>query len=139
MEIHEHIVINSDIRYLWSKIRNIDNLPNLFSEIDKIEVVEEDKQYNVWFGIDLGVMKRSFQSTVYITRLEVNKLVEFHVKNRHINVECRIELENLDGGTRVNFLLRTRPKNPLGKLIEIVLRERVGEYRKRLAKYLSSQ
>ena len=137
MEITEYLSIDKDTGEVWRKIRNIDSLPSIFSEIDRIDVIDEDKVYNVWFRVYIGPMERRFQCIATITQLVENKLVEFQIQNRHIDVECRIELEELDGGTGIHFTLRTMPKNPLGRLVDIILKDRIGNYRKRLLEYLT--
>lgn len=137
MEIRERISINIGVEEIWMKIRDIQSLPRIFHEIDRIDIIDENI-YNVWFSISIGPIKHKFQSIVTITKLVENRLVEFGIRNRHINVDCRIELEKWNEGTIIYFYLVTRPKNPLGRLVEKILMDKMSSYRKRLYNYFSS-
>lgn len=117
---------------IWRKIRDIKSIKNLIAEIDRIEVLEDHRTYVVWFKLNLGILEKRYQ-TLLETYISEEKLsVDYFINNRHIEVKCSIQLNEIDDETDVRFRIATRPKDALGKLVESAIYNKMEKYKENI-------
>ena len=139
MKMSYRFTINTGYEKLWRKINNVYSLGQYISEIDAIHPFDEDMgEYVVWFKIETPFYSGRFQSKMYVNVDEIDKKIVYSIKNRFIDVESSIDLLPKDSSTIVTFDIQTRVKNPLGKLIEQILMDKINSYREKLEGFLNN-
>lgn len=133
MEKEVVLRIERPARDIWNKIRNTKSIKSLISEIDRIDTLEENRTYLVWFRLNLGIMEKRYQTILETNISDENLSVDYFINSRHIEVRCSLRLkETSEKETEVRFTIATRPKNALGKLIELAIYEKMDEYKENI-------
>ncbi len=125
--------IGRPARDIWRKIRNPRSIKSLITEIDRIETLEDDKIYLVWFKLNLGILEKRYQTILETDISEESLSIDYFINSRHIEVKCSLQLREInDDETEVRFRIATRPKNALGKLIEVAIYDKIKEYKENI-------
>ncbi len=133
IEINDHLEVDVDLDKIWSKIDNIEFLPKIFPEIEKVEILDR-KNYRaiLWFNTKIGFTKVRFEANSELIEIVDKKYILSKIDSKYIELKIRFEFDQLNGKTKISYNITGVGKGNLGKLLENALKRLLTKNRNKI-------
>ena len=133
IEISDHLVVDVDIDKIWSRIDNIEFLPKILPEIEKVEILDrENYRAILWINTRIGFTKVRFEANSELIELVEKKHIINKIDSKYIELKIRFEFDQLNGNTKISYNITGVGKGKLGKLLENALKRLLTKNRNKI-------
>ena len=125
IELEDSIKIDIPIEEIWDRFYNIELLPEIFPEIEKVEVIDrENYRAYIWFKTKLGITTLRLKASSEIIEYKENEFIISRVKSKHIEIQIEFVFTKIDNNiTIIKYRLAGEAKDIIGKMLENKLRK----------------